>query len=293
MTSLAFRCKRCKKEFPLEEHPSPAYKKYLKESDNDDNEDGSIYDQFHTKLKKVTESIHCPACQSGVYLTGIGGIITGEFDLTSEPIVQSIHSAVNNLSKGDYVEYKERVEEIITMLLDNPGKLIYIEDPELKKEALKEVKIIWANTEWDNLFDRMVEEGTMVAIIGEYVDRAKRLYPTFIDQKIDNRTSVYFQNAIESWLFGLNDAAVILCWSVIEFILKENYPLHRNQTKDMKEFIDAVTNDGHIDNNLAEKMHRIRKSRNFIVHHRNRRTVSSDDVFSMIRDTKEIIESIL
>lgn len=295
-----FRCKRCKHSFSFEEHPS-----YHELCRNIPTFDESNYVEVFTKwIEDVTANIECTKCKSSVYLIGIGDkLLDSGIDFTSTPIVILIKKAIELVNTGQYEEYKECASEIIWLLLDEPGQLIYFEDSELMNQAISALKIIWDNVDTSELFDEMVSSGNMVEIIGGYTDRAKLLMPTLIDKKIDDQTSAYYQEAIYSWLFGLNSASLILCCSIIENLLRQklwnidlNLVLKKNpkdgdlKDRDLFELINNAASAGIIDKGSKSKAHEIRKLRKDAVH--RLRKINSDESFRAITDTKHIIEKI-
>jgi hypothetical protein len=244
-------------------------------------------------------------CGASVYLIGIGDkLLDTEIDFTSAPIVILIKNAIDLVEKGKYDEYRKCAEEIISLLLDNPGQLIHIEDPDLMKAASDALKIIWENVDTSHLFDEMINSGNMDAIIGDYTDRAKQLKPTLVSVKPDKQTSEYFQSAIDSWLFGLNNAALILCCSVIENLLMQKLwkiditlvrkanPKNMNwKDRDLWELINNATKQNILDKKECSKAHNIRKLRQNAVH--RLKPINSSEAYSAIMDTKEIIEKLL
>lgn len=296
-----FRCKRCKNSFSFEEHPS--YHELFRNIPTfDESKDVEVFTKW---IEDVTANIECTKCKSSVYLIGIGDkLLDSEIDFTSTPIVILIKKAIELVNTGQYEKYKECASKIIWLLLDEPGQLIYFEDTELMNQAISALKIIWDDVDTSELFDEMVSSGNMVEIIGGYTDRAKLLMPTLIDKKIDDQTSAYFQEAIYSWLFGLNCASLILCCSIIENLLRQklwnidlNLVLKKNpkdgdlKDRDLFELINNAESAGIIDKGTKSKAHKIRIIRKEAVH--RLRKINSDESFRAITDTKHIVEKIL
>jgi len=299
---LRFKCQRCKKSFSFEEYPQ-FYDISKKTPLFDDKKDD--HEILVKWLKDITSQIKCMKCGASVYLIGIGDkLLDSEIDLTSAPIVILIKDAIDLVEKGKYDEYRECAEKVISLLLDNPGQLIYIEDTDLMQAASNALKIIWENVDTSDLFDEMINSGNMVAIIGDYTDHAQQLKPTLVNVKPDAHTSAYFQNAIDSWLFGLNNASLILCCSVIENLLVQRLwkidinLVRKVNLKDMAwkdrelwELINNATKENILDRKESTKAHNIRELRRKAVHRLE--PVNSSDAYNAIMDTKEIIEKIL
>lgn len=237
-----------------------------------------------------------------------------EIDVTSEYIVQLIKGAIDLVEKGQSEdiskEYLEYAQEIVDKLIWNPGQLIHFEDPELIEKAKTALSIIWDNVDEEELFGEITGGGyggILVHIIGDYIDRAKKLKPTLISVKPDNLISVYFQNAMNSWVFGLNSASIILCCSILEYLLKYKYPkfifkykvvntmsleeFQKSEKRKLEEFIDVVAEKGFIDEDTKNMAHGIRRLRNDAAH--DLRSVTSDEAYDAIMSTKIIIETLL
>src|SRR4030042_2091055 len=158
-----------------------------------------------------------------------------EMDVTSEPLVQFIKGLVDlhknykkeNITPVSFVKYSEEAidyaKEIIGHLMWKPGTLIYFEDSYLMEEAKSAIDSLWEDMNYEDLSNEMFSGGyggLLVSIIGDYIERGMKLKPTFVSVKPDDIVSVYFQNAMECWLYGINSATLILCCSIIENLLK-------------------------------------------------------------------------
>ncbi len=305
-----FKCKKCKHIFTNEELPESPFEQvmvgFTENSALDENEKTAFF------IEEVTKRVRCPKCGSTVYLTSFAGIDDFELDATSEPLVQLVKGAIDLVKKGRSgniaEEYNEYAKEIVSELIWKPGTLIHFEDLELMKEAESALSIIWNEVSEDELFEEMISggaDGILVNIIGDYTERAKKLKPTLISVKPDKEISVYFQNAMDSWLFGLNSASVILCFSMLEGLLKQKHPTLlykgdkilkdfrdlRNAKCDMKEFIDEIANKGHISEDTRKLAQGIRRLRNDVVH--IQKQINSDEAYNKIMDTKTIMERLL
>jgi len=298
---------RCKYSFTDEQLPVSPWKQ-VKERQTKKSEllekSSSEEEEIREVLVEITRNVKCPRCLSTAYLTGIGEKREFEIDLTSEPLVQLIKGAIDivksekkeDISK-DYIEY---AQGIIDLLILNPGKLIYFPDPDLIKEAEYAFNIIWDNVDTDELFTALHSD-VMVGITVDYIHRAIKLKPTLVSVKPDNQTSVYFQDAMHSWLFGLNSAALILCCSIIENLLKQKlsrkpnlvWESSGNRLKERKlsELINNAANEGLLDKSVKKMAHDIRLLRRDAVH--RLKPISSNEAYNAIMNTKKIIEQLL
>ena len=72
---------------------------------------------------------------------------------------------------------------IVEELLWSPGKTIYLADESERKAAQVLTELIWRIQEPDELFDEMIggtHTSLLVAVMQDYVERAKGLKPVFI-----------------------------------------------------------------------------------------------------------------
>lgn len=301
---LNFKCMRCKYLFTDEQLPISPWKQTKEQKSIDpDNEK-----ELGKILTEVTKNVKCPKCQSTAYLTGIGEKKDFEIDLTSEPLVQLVKGAIELVKNKREVdiskEYFEYAQGIIDILIHNPGKLVYFADPDLIKEAETAVNIIWDNVDTEELFTT-IHSDLMVEMTIDYIRRAIKLKPTFLSVKPDNMVAAYFNNAIEAWLFGLNSASLILCFSIIESLLKQKYPTLlyksdkvlksfkeiRENERTIEEFIDHIASKDFIDNSIRQMIHDIRKLRNRATH--KLKPITSDEAYTAIMNTKKVIEQLL
>ena len=143
----------------------------------------------------------------------------------------TIHNHIYKKNDQGKVEIHEEVEKefgklwksIKKDLLWSPGQLIYIKN-ESKRDAVRRViDAIWSDVIDSELLEEITGEYSdiLVSIMGDYLDNAKLLTPTFIS--IDpNRPEfrIYYDEAMRAWLFGLYNSALIICCSLIEDVLQ-------------------------------------------------------------------------
>ena len=298
---LNFKCKNCNHIFTDEELPrSPSIE--IK-SNKIKRENESYVDYLYDFIEEVTKKTRCPKCNSTVYLTDKNFI--KEFDFTSEPLVRLIKDTID-LVKSDRKkdiskEYMEYAKEIVSELMWSPGRLILFEDPDLMKEAESAIAVIWDNVDEKELWDEAFHNSLIVNIVGDYFERAKKLKPTLVSVKPDNQTSIYFQDAMHSWLFGLDSATLILCCSIIEKLLKQKLSRKPNlvwksigsrlKDRDLSELINNAANEGLLDKSTKKMAHGIRLLRRDAVH--QLKPISSDEAYNAIMDTRKIIEQLL
>jgi len=216
-----------------------------------------------------------------------------------------------NLNERQTTEFNSLWKSIVEDLMWSPGTLIYIADETERKAAQVIIDLIWKTEDIDEIFDEMTSggySGLLVNIIGDYIDRAKMLKPTLISINIqDFEFKRYFEEAMEAWLHGLNSAALILCGSIIEDLIKTQlYNIDPNLLLDVErkgqktkgktnkrlfKMIDTAFSHRIIDKEGKKTAHRIRNLRNDAVH--ELKMVTEEQTYRAILDTKQLIEKIL
>jgi len=205
-------------------------------------------------------------------------------------------------------ELNELLDVVILTLLDDPGVLIYYENNKKRREAQSALEVAWGVVDSDYLFDRVLSgETDMIArVIGDYCDRAKRLQATFLSVQPSAELTTYFSEAVSSWLFGLHSAALILCCSVIENLLKEllfeidpglvyefenGNVLRGVKTLTLSRFIRNAKRQGLLSSNDSNIAYKINRLRNKAVH--ELREISEKDTYQSIINTKRLMEKLL
>jgi hypothetical protein len=103
----------------------------------------------------------------------------------------------------------------------------------------------------------------------------------------------------------LDSASLILCFSIIESLLKQKYPTHlyksdkvlksfkdiRKNERTIEEFVDHIAAVGFIEEATKQMIHDIRKLRNKSIH--KLKSITSEEAYTAIMNTKKIIEQLL
>lgn len=197
--------------------------------------------------------------------------------------------------------------EIIEELVQNPGQLSCVEDEFQLKRAKIAIDFLVKSIESEEVFDEMIGgdyTSLLVNIMGEYSDRIKLLRPTFIStNKIDREFEVYFSEAMQSWLFGLTAAPLIIVCSLLENILKTHleeidstlvYDSHDGKgmrTKCLDKLIQNAKDVELLSSELASKAFKIKNLRNNAIH--DLKSITNDESYQAIIDIKDIVEYIL
>ena len=219
-------------------------------------------------------------------------------------------SNIFNMTDAEEKEFNSLWKSIVEGLMWSPGTLIYIPNEAERKAAKVFIDVIWKNEDTDDIFDEITGggySGLLVNIIGDYIDRAKILKPTFISINPENTEFyVYFEEAMRSWLFGLNNSVLILCCSMLESLLKEklsavsvSYVYDFSDNKNfsgikqfqMDKLISNASQIGLIGKQETNVAFTIKNLRNNVVH--KLQNVSQQQAYEAIMNTKDLIEKLL
>jgi hypothetical protein len=214
-------------------------------------------------------------------------------------------------------EFRSLLISIQQDLIDDPGKLIYVEDDK-KRELLKSVvNIVWLFLDESQLWDENADVSLnyhehWMLIKSTYIDRAPKLKPTFISvNPSGTEFKCYYDEAMQAWLYGLDTSALILCCSIIEHTLyKDLWYKHQQGGIDLSplfsldmdgnkpdvnprlwKMINKAEELGIIDFKEKEKAHQVKDLRNLAVH--DLKAIGYKRAYKAILDTKDLIESIL
>lgn len=212
-------------------------------------------------------------------------------------------------------EKKTRTDELMssirTYLIDHPGELIYEKDSASIKRKLAAINLLW-NAYDDSIHYDEIFGGDNTDFItnfaGGYIKRAKMIRPTFFSVKknIGKEFEVYFKEAIQSWLYGCKHAAVIICNSLLEDLLRNklcdinvdyahklyDWPKMKSSLQfGMNELKKLASKERILPKPLLSKLSKVQQKRNDAVHNLN--TLSDEEAYGLIIDTKDIVEYLL
>lgn len=199
----------------------------------------------------------------------------------------------NALSSSEELgsQFSSLYESILNDLLWSPGILIYLKDPSELKAAQATIDLIWKMKDSEQILAEITGggySGLLVSIIGDYADRFKMLKPTFVSIRPDNTDfNVYFNEAMKAWLFGLDNASLILCFSILEAIFKQKLPKKKAKSHTLETLIDNAK----LNPEEKEIAHSIRKLRNDAVH--GVRQASYKETYEALLNTKKLVEKLL
>lgn len=219
-----------------------------------------------------------------------------------------------NIDESKKQRTADLMSSIRTYLIDYPGELIYEENPASIERKIAVIEFLWnAYDEYD--YDIHYDElfggdntDFITNFASGYLKRAKMIKPTFISVKnvINNEFEAYFREATEAWLYGCKHAAIIICNSLLEDLLRnklclingdyatqliDGKTLKANRDFSFQNLKDFSKKEKLLSKSLIKKLSNIQKTRNDMVHNLN--TVSDEEAYERIMDTKDIVESLL
>jgi len=204
-------------------------------------------------------------------------------------------SITDELFKAHLRTYLELWEDITKELMENPGQLVHFEDEKTREVAAAAVVKLWSQVDTDDFYWKIMDGDVGANLVGTYVERAKKLRPTFVSVEPTSEIRRYYSEAVTAWLYGLDCAALILCWSLIESMTRHAL---RAKKKDVEpgpgklerllfaaKDIGALTDQGHRDADT------VRKLRNYALH--RLRPVTAEECYDAILGTRRVIEDLL
>ena len=239
---------------------------------------------------------------------------------------EDVHKDIKGYDEEKLNIFLIQAREIRLQLMLQPGLLIFIEDEKHREVCETVINVIWGKldteiTDYENIYYSIIDSSeyfsqlfsidedylvdifkVLHSIDSKYLRRANHLRPTFISVKPKNSEfETLYQEAMSAWLFGLNIAAVNLCWAILESILKEKltetekikelYPNGRPIKSFLRELIDKAYENKIICESDVKVAQRIRILRNTATH--DLKPLSDDEIYKIIQHSKSIAEKIL
>lgn len=212
-------------------------------------------------------------------------------------------------------EKKARTNELMnsirTYLVDYPGELIYEKDKSSIKIKLAVIDLLWNSYDdgyhYDEIFGG-ANTDFITNFASGYIKRAKMIRPTFFSVKknIGKEFEIYFREATEAWLYGCKHAAIIICNSLLEELIRNKLcdldvsyakklfdwkKMKSNPEYGMKELKNFASTEKVLSKSLLQKLSEVQSKRNDAVH--NLSTISDEEAYGLIIDTKDIVEYLL
>jgi len=201
---------------------------------------------------------------------------------------------------------------IIDRLLWSPGQLV-TSDKNSDTEWLEiVVNAVWDDLSENEIFDELHSggySGLLSFQMDTFSKRVKMLKPTFINKKasINKEFRTFYQEAMKCWLYGLNNAAIMLSHSILEdnirnqlcllpnreyaFTLIDPKTFKSNKKEGMGKLVGYVKKEKLLPSNLIKDVEYISEARNNAIH--NLDDVNDEDAYDIITKTKFIVEFFL
>lgn len=213
--------------------------------------------------------------------------------------------AMNDQTIPAYLEEKLHAlqVDIIEILLFEADKPIFVSDKNLKDIFNEIIPHILNPDDLQFLHERLDETGISVSIIGDYLDRFLNLKPLLLISNLPENVNALLSDAMRSYLYGCNRAAVILCGALLEESLKEKLVkideslVYKRDNSDRPSQlpIPVIINNAISNNVLDAKFEKkakytVNKERNNAVHYC--KLHNSKEALKIIEATKSIMENI-
>lgn len=153
--------------------------------------------------------------------------------MSKHRLLAKIDDLYSGLTDFEADTEQEKLQElrldILDGLLNTPGALLHVKDEEQLKKYKLLIDFIWETVDQGELLEefhggRFVDNLTNTT--GLITSRFMNLRPTFISINPENtQFKTYFEKAMQAWVYGLDQAALILCFSILEDTLKDQLRL--------------------------------------------------------------------
>ena len=192
--------------------------------------------------------------------------------------------------------------EIIKILLFNAEKPIFFSNKKFKNVFNTASSYFLDRKNRQFLFERLDNSDKSVDIVWNYLDRLLNLKPFLLFLNLPEKVNILLSDAIRSYLYSCNRAAIILCGALLEEILtteleKINPNLvyikkkgGRTVEQNMPVIIQNAIDNGILDNIFKNDAEDIKTERNDAVH--NCKIYNNADTLEIIEKTKIIMQNI-
>lgn len=212
--------------------------------------------------------------------------------------------AMDDQSIPAYIEEKlhDIQAQIIELLLFEADKPIFVSDKKLKDVFNEIIPHLLNRKAKQFLYERLDISGKSVDIVCNYLDRFLNINPFLLISNLPKNVNILLSDAIRSYLYGCNRAAVILCGALLEEILTtelENINrdlVYKNENGDgthqlkMPVIIQNAVNNGIMDKKFKKDAKHVNTERNDAVH--NCKLYNDNDTLKIIEKTKRAMENI-
>jgi len=192
--------------------------------------------------------------------------------------------------------------KIIEILLFEADKPLFVSDKKMKGIFDVVLPHLLNRDDFQFLFDRLDSSGKSVDITWNYLDRFLKLKPFLLFSNLPQNVNILLSDAIRSYLYSCNRAAVILCGALLEEILTtelENINrglVYKNENGNgmhqlkMPVIIQNAVNNGIMDKKFKKDAKYVNTERNDAVH--NCKLHNDTGTLKIIEKTKRAMENI-
>ncbi|HUJ10705.1 MAG TPA: DUF4145 domain-containing protein [Verrucomicrobiae bacterium] len=200
---------------------------------------------------------------------------------------------------------------MVDRLLWKPGHLVFIPSVTQCKEAELRIDQVWRDEiQHDEELWQKVLYGVEIDDVGYhgvgsdiafvYAERLRRWKPIVISVNPPTEIRRYFEESVAAWLRGLDCAAIILCWAVVETLMKKAllridgalvFDRHDGRECNAARLINNARAAELLSPQEAEAAHHVRELRNNAVH--QLQDVDAGSSFRGIIETKQLVERLL
>jgi hypothetical protein len=197
------------------------------------------------------------------------------------------------LKHPDFGDLQKRAWEVMENFIWRPGDVIVVVEGTHGEEMRQFIDEFWDElVNEEAIWEKMIsgELGGLFSYLGdEYAKRAVMLRPLILPRVLSEELRVCYQEAVHCWVHGLNAAAIILVWSVIEGMLYEALcgNIHDLRNKRVNDWIGAANSRGFLDASSANACRSIYRLRNQATHARSR--ISGTQAFAAITLLQQVI----
>lgn len=205
--------------------------------------------------------------------------------------------------------FDDSLEEIVYIMIHNPGILIYHPDPSSTKVYRMVFDYAWKHVDttyineliWDDCLGH-------ASLVEDFEQKLVKVKPTFISVNPDNSEfRIYYEEAVKAWVYGLHNSALILCLSILENVMIDRLRVIKPEfaqkfdlidqggltgvSVKFKDLVDSLREAAIINKKQKNTILNIQKLRNNAVH--NLKSYTDDEVYVVIQQTKDLVEHLL
>ncbi|GAA5522403.1 hypothetical protein LQ318_11690 [Aliifodinibius salicampi] len=232
----------------------------------------------------------------------------------SDENIARLKKATGEEKEELFEEFTDKIKAVERHTVNNPGALIYLKPSEDRETIEGIFQTFGKNLDQREAFDALVGGHNLDFLMNTlyaYINRASQLTPTFISTRYhSNDFRKYFNEAMEAWTHGLDNAALIMIYSVLEEAVRNSLcqsvpelcqklyisngdEVRSNNDYPMSKLIEIARDRDVISYETERKLKNIGKARNSAVHNLdNYDSTNGKEVYQILLDARDIIEDV-